>query len=178
MSVNAFAMTQRSDLDMECISCLRGFNWECGHSPTPEPEPVIEIEEETETVGPGRPPKPDEEISVSAGRKRAAVIYTPYMNNLEWCEWRNLANCGGGKRPILGCLAGKPKNIHHGPVKATYRNERTNIHLICPDCHNNWHSANDDIYDEDEFGNLPHSPRPITDEEKFIVATGKRLVDA
>jgi len=110
----------------------------------------------------GRPPKPGDEISVSAGRKRAAELYGNQMGNNWPCEWRLMVNCGGGAKPIAGCVGGIREHIHHGPVKDTWRNERTNISLICTQCHNRWHAANDTIYDKEANENLPKAPRVMT----------------
>jgi hypothetical protein len=149
-----------------CIACGRLIHEECPHSKegkcccaatknTEKPITVInddepEIKERFSKTG----------IGVSAGRKRAAALYE--INKDAPCEWRNLANCGGGKFPIVGCLTGKQANRHHGPIKDTSHNERKNIHLICPPCHNLWHDSNDPHYDESVYAELPHDPRPAT----------------
>lgn len=137
-----------------CLSCARGFYEECGH------EPPTDTREDVDTE---LTRYKSDNISVSGGRKRAAELY-PLDRTLD-CEWRMLANCGGGKVPIIGCISGKQVNRHHGPVKLTTRNERTNIHLICSPCHNLWHAKNDELYDEELFDTLPHNPRPILPEE-------------
>lgn len=86
----------------------------------------------------------------STGRKRAAKLYPiPKEGEAGYplpCEWRNLLNAGGGITPIIGCVAGMAKNIHHGPDKNTLSNFVGNVHRICPDCHNRWHTANDRYY--------------------------------
>lgn len=115
----------------------------------------------------GRPPKPADQISVSAGRKRAAELYNDQMGDKWPCEWRFMANCGGGAKPIFGCVNGTREAIHHGPVKDTWRNERTNINLICTTCHNRWHTANDPIYDKEVYESLPKNARPMTVAEAF-----------
>lgn len=140
-----------------CLSCARGFYEECGHEPPDER--TLQTADVLEEVRRYR----HNDISTSGGRKRAAELY-PLDKSLD-CEWRMLANCGGGRVPIIGCLTGKQVNRHHGPVKTTTRNERTNIHLICSPCHNLWHAKNDPVYDETLFDTLPHNPRPITPEE-------------
>src|SRR4051794_24415048 len=38
----------------------------------------------------------------STGRKRAAVLFQ--IDKSEACDWAGLANCGGGKLPIVGCF--------------------------------------------------------------------------
>lgn len=126
--------------------------------------------------GPGRPEKDNEEISVSAGRKRAAVEHQVHEHL--YCEWHGLANCGGGRVPISGCYDGLQKHRHHGPVKTTYENDRTNIHLICPSCHNRWHAKNDPVYDTDEYAEMPHEPRPMTIEEYILVASRSNNEDS
>lgn len=55
-------------------------------------------------------------------------------------------NCGGGQKPIVGCLNGKQQARHHGPDKNTLNNEVGNVHRICHTCHNRWHTLNDDDY--------------------------------
>lgn len=177
---------------MACISCGRGFHeecldfniipdiennpaeqdWTCCCSWSTEKEeniPFSQSSELREATGEerkiGRPPKPDSEITTSAGRKRAAVLYG--INPDEPCDWQGLANCGGGKSPIIGCLNGKQQHRHHGPIKNTSRNEDTNIHRICTPCHNLWHAKNDPIYNEEEYSLLPHSPRASTPHEKL-----------
>lgn len=99
----------------------------------------------------------------STGRKRAAKLYP--LEQEAPCEWQGRANCGGGRRPIIGCLSGKQEARHHGPVKNTTRNHEGNVHRICTRCHNHWHELNDLIYDEGEYALLPHDPRTATEEE-------------
>lgn len=83
---------------------------------------------------------------VSAGRKRAAVMYA--ISPGQVCEWAWSKNCGGGIAPIIGCTGRPASNIHHGPDKSTLNNERDNISVICTFCHNRWHVANDRYYTE------------------------------
>lgn len=140
---------------------------ECDCEPAPVGPKLVSFSDEDDTiVKRGRPKKDDSEITVSAGRKRAAELYP--LDKDAPCEWQGLADAGGGKHPIIGCLQGKQQHIQHGPVKATYRNERENIHLICVKCHNRWHTVNDPVYDEDEYDKLPHSPRQATEEELIV----------
>jgi hypothetical protein len=157
---------------MACFSCGRGLHEECLQNPcccnkeqqssVPFSDAPVENENiETEKRGPGRPRK--DEISVSAGRKRAAVEYA--INNNQSCEWRGLANCGGGLYPIVGCITGKQAHRHHGPIKDTSHNESGNIHLICTPCHNLWHARNDESYDEVIYSQLSHDPRVATPDE-------------
>ena len=95
----------------------------------------------------------------STGRKRAAVMY-PLMEGAE-CEWTRQKNCGGGSKPIVGCVDGKQEARHHGPDKNTLNNDGGNVHRICHKCHNRWHTKNDENY---VWGSLypPHSPMPAT----------------
>lgn len=89
----------------------------------------------------------------STGRKRAAKLF-PISEGMP-CEWAGLKFAGGGVVPIMGCIpqANKvAKDIHHGPNKSTLANFVGNVHRICSDCHNRWHSINDKFY---------ASPRPV-----------------
>lgn len=153
-------MTFAFPVDSGCVSCARGFYEECGHAPPIELPQVLGIEKRHGNV------KDDSEVTISAGRKRAAKAYLvdPTMD----CEWRGLANCGGGVHPIIGCINGIQRHRHHGPVKNTTHNERTNIHLICARCHNTWHAKNDPDYIEDVNEVLPHAPIPVDDKRYEI----------
>jgi hypothetical protein len=93
---------------------------------------------------------------VSAGRKRAAVMYE--ISPGQVCEWAWSKQCGGGIEPIVGCTGRPASNIHHGPDKSTLNNVRDNISVICTFCHNRWHVANDKYYVE---------PRP-TDNSAWV----------
>lgn len=152
---------------MACISCARGFHDECIEPAHPENHcccPPDRQEGESlvtiETLPVGRPRKEDDEISTSAGRKRAAVEYE--IDPTAACEWSGRANCGGGKEPIVGCIGNTQAHRHHGPIKHTAHNERGNVHRICARCHNTWHAKNDPIYSEQEYAGLPHNPRKMT----------------
>lgn len=111
--------------------------------------------------GPSRNHKPDAAVLdvKSTGRKRAAVAFP--LDPTLFCEWRGLANCGGGKFPIIGCINGHQQARHHGPDKNTLNNTVGNVHRICHNCHNIWHTRNDPNYDPDE----KHNPRPATEQE-------------
>lgn len=168
----------------KCIPCARAFHDECRSTEKTtsgcccKPEDSVRSESfsdktpiqlgsvQISTVG--RPPKNDEEISISAGRKRAAELYAHEIGENLPCEWRGLADCGGGKHPIHGCISGIRRDIHHGPVKlreGLINNERSNISLICPYCHHRWHASNDPDYDEIVNADLPKNPRAMTTEE-------------
>jgi hypothetical protein len=169
---------------MVCLPCRRGFHIECDNLLVltdlndsnsiehmecccPEPTEKAALAEDTpvEFDEVKRHGNSKDEIGTSAGRKRAAVTYK--INEKLPCEWRLQKNCGGGKHPIIGCIAGLQKHIHHGPVKRTDRNERTNIHLICTNCHNRFHTLCDPDYDEEANELLPHEPVFATLEECF-----------
>lgn len=151
-------------------------------------------DEETRSVG--RPVSSPEDITdvLSAGRKRAAMLYPIYEGMT--CEWAGLKNAGGGVEPIIGCAGNKlsPKkggdgdlvqgDVHHGPDKNTLENSPGNAHRICAFCHHRWHAANDKYYGKrptkedgkidgtkpflplDEYELLQHDPDTrATDEE-------------
>ena len=92
----------------------------------------------------------------STGRKRAAVMY-PISDGMI-CEWATLKAAGGGVIPIIGCANSPATAIHHGPDKNTLNNTPNNVHRICADCHNRWHSANDIYYGERPSGTEPFIP--------------------
>lgn len=129
---------------MGCIRCGRGFCRECPkcrkgkcHDNDAPGGNVVETEAENEALPLSSPKKrksAKENLRdpKSTGRKRAAQLYP--INSDDPCEWRGLRNCGGGRRPIIGCLDGTQKHRHHGPVKDTTRNEQGNVHRICTDC--------------------------------------------
>lgn len=158
---------------MKCLGCGRGFHRECVHKKGCQGcHPVNDVPVESEKLGndneqnaaqPRTPKSANLKDPESTGRKRAAKLYP--IENDSPCEWRGKKNCGGGRRPIIGCYDGIQQHRHHGPVKRTTRNELGNVHRICDDCHVHWHELNDLIYDEQEFGLLPHDPIPATDEE-------------
>lgn len=99
----------------------------------------------------------------STGRKRAVTLHG-HADPTQPCEWQGKANCGGGRFPILGCDSGVQENLHHGPDKNTLNNERQNIHKICSQCHNRWHTLNDPDYQWDGV-HEHHAPRDITIED-------------
>lgn len=99
----------------------------------------------------------------STGRKRAAKMY-PLMDAP--CEWANKSNCGGGLKPILGCLDGLQQARHHGPDKSVTNNEQGNVHRICHACHYRWHAANDLTYDWNKTDYPSHSPVGMTNDQR------------
>ena len=100
----------------------------------------------------------------STGRKRAARLYP--LDKDKDCEWKGLSECGGGTRPIVGCVSGKQQSRHHGPDKSTSNNSEGNVHRICHRCHNRWHAANNKEYDWTSTTVKGHLPRPQTPQEK------------
>jgi len=148
---------------MTCVACGRGFHKECVkgckkcHGKEDKVRASIEVHRKKGSKADGL------KDPLSTGRKRAAELYP--LDAESHCEWRNLRNCGGGKRPIIGCVNGKQQARHHGPVKDTTRNSEGNVHRICNRCHNHWHELNDLIYNEREYALLPHDPSPAGPEE-------------
>lgn len=150
-----------------CVACGRGFPQECtkGGKCLKKEAPVV-IEGKTNDPSSSRKHGGTAnklKDPSSTGRKRAAILYP--LEKTEPCEWRGKRNCGGGKRPITGCVDGIQTDRHHGPVKNTTRNHEGNVHRICKRCHNHWHELNDLVYDEREYGLLPHDPTEATVEE-------------
>lgn len=163
---------------MECLGCGRGFHHECSHRKGcrkchPNGRDSIDVPIESEKLGKENEQQPTPRVPKrnnlkdpeSTGRKRAAKLYPIEVGSP--CEWQRKKNCGGGRRPIIGCYDGIQQHRHHGPVKRTTRNELGNVHRICDDCHVHWHELNDLIYDEMEYGLLPHDPISASDEEVF-----------
>lgn len=145
---------------MPCIACGRGFHEECDSKCSkchPEPEAKI--------ITLGRPEKEFDEIKdpKSTGRKRAARLYPIEIDKP--CEWRGFKDCGGGLKPIVGCLEGVQRQRHHGPIKDPRHNEEGNVHRICTKCHRRWHAWNDPIYNEEDYAKLPHRPLEATSTE-------------
>ncbi len=185
-----------------CIHCARGFNELCeeeeacsdrienrqrsgSNKLSGASDNVRESDSEgiSGSGGRTRGSKRDDELKDphSTGRKRAAILFP--LDKDEPCEWRSKAYCGGGKYPIIGCLAGFQENRHHGPDKNTLKNEEGNVHRICDDCHNIWHSQNDPTYDSYN-AKLKHEPRGATPHEislrygyKKYVATREPLTE-
>lgn len=87
---------------------------------------------------------------LSTGRHRAAKA-KPIKDGMI-CEWAGLRYAGGGVEPIIGCnnnVLSKQRGKyarHHGPDKSVLNNTDENLHLICPTCHNRWHTLNDPYY--------------------------------
>ena len=158
---------------MGCVSCGRGFHSECKkccknkcHGTVNKLASTLIGTPVTKGVGRGAGVKNPDDVKDrhSTGRKRAAQLY-PIFSPDDPCEWRMKKNCGGGEKPIVGCLKGTQEDRHHGPVKDTLRNEPGNVHRICKLCHNRWHADNDSIYDPEKNNKLPHSPEEATELE-------------
>lgn len=146
-----------------CLSCGRGLCDECHDDNTKCC--VADLKPPTQPKATGAPWKPDEEIKDprSTMRKRAQKILRDVRGITigDPCEWRGLAECGGGRHPIVGCVDGLVKHIHHGPDKNWFNNSPDNLHAICHSCHNRWHARNDKCYDP----GIPHRPRSATPAE-------------
>lgn len=139
-----------------CVPCGRNFHCECRKGcrkchPKEKKETT-----NSEPTAPTQRKKNNLRDAESTGRKRAARLYP--INPDAACQWQGKKNCGGGKRPIVGCLSGLQKHRHHGPIKNTTRNEEGNVHLICTGCHGHWHELNDLVYDQKDYELLPHAP--------------------
>lgn len=152
---------------MSCLSCGRGFHDEC-EEPQSEIHCCCDTEEEEEIPKKQRVDKQRvrrDDVSISAGRKRAAADFE--INMEAPCDWRGKANCGGGFIPVVGCIVGFQVARHHGPDKNTTNNSEENVHLICTPCHNLWHRRNDPEYGQSKCpeGIKLHDPRWATQEE-------------
>ena len=156
-----------------CIDCAEGFSELCqlgGCATEPEVASLTDLlangfSEPPKKLRDSRRKKNDINLKdpQSTGRHRAVAIHGK-ADPGEACEWLGLANCGGGYFPILGCDSGVQENLHHGPDKNTLNNERINIHKICSQCHNRWHTMNDPDYEWDGHHPL-HSPRKPNDSD-------------
>lgn len=165
---------------MKCVAHLINLPWECREdcenlppddSDTVDPTTSSGGDSVSVVDGGNSSPSDSDDVDVfrtykddsslrdqqSTGRKRAAKMYP--LDELAPCEWAGKTNCGGGKKPITGCLTGLQQARHHGPDKNTLNNEQGNVHRICHTCHNRWHTLNDEGY---VWGDLyePHSPKP------------------
>ena len=164
---------------MSCLPCGREFHDECEN-------PLSDIycccdterdggdEEGSSSTNGGRVIKQRarrNDVTVSAGRKRAAAEYE--IDPDVPCDWRGRVNCGGGFFPIPGCISGFQTDRHHGPDKTTTNNSPENVHLICKPCHNLWHRRNDEAYGPDSKcpeGIMLHEPRWATEDEFLSLA--------
>jgi hypothetical protein len=150
---------------MSCLPCGRGFHDEC-EDPKSEIHCCCDIEDEDKEEEPTKKQRVRRDnVTISAGRKRAAADFE--INKEAPCDWRGRANCGGGFIPIVGCIIGFQTARHHGPDKNTTNNSEDNVHLICTPCHNLWHRRNDPKYSNNKCpeGIKLHDPRWATTEE-------------
>ena len=140
---------------MTCFYCGAQMHFLCGDCKCCDGSVVMTDElqplEEILPTRRGAKPKDGESMKdvLSTGRKRAAKKYGHLVGGT--CEWAWSKSCGGGIRPIIGCAGRISTNIHHGPDKSTINNERDNISIICPFCHNLWHARNDPSYSDDRL---------------------------
>ena len=124
----------------------------------------------------------------STGRKRVVRMY-PIETGMV-CEWARRKYAGGGPAPIIGCMGNPATDQHHGPDKNTLNNAKAsrgvgtteNVHLVCSDCHNAWHAANDPFYgDYDRIADqarpwLPYSELPWGPQDDSTEAPFEELV--
>ncbi len=145
-----------------CLPCQAECHWECINPEDLEGvlacccKPVEVLSAEN---GPrGGPTKDPAEMldPTSTGRKQAAKL-KPIEGGMI-CEWKLLARAGGGVIPIVGCIGNLAKNIHHGPDKDTTNNGDENLHRVCSECHNRWHSLNDPFYGSRTPAGVPFIP--------------------
>lgn len=134
------------DIFMSCPPCAAEFHNECYF-----PENFLcccdDSPDQLITIRQG-PVKEAENMKdpISTGRKRAAIA-KPIPPEGMVCEWAGLLYAGGGVEPIIGCNGNMATNIHHGPDKDVLNNDvDTNLHRICANCHNRWHTINDPRY--------------------------------
>lgn len=133
---------------MSCVPCAADCHFEClfpqDNLCCCDSPPVAEVT--LESMRRGGPVKNAEDMAdpISTGRKRAAIA-KPIEEGMV-CEWAGLRNAGGGVEPIIGCNGNSATNIHHGPDKDVLNNVDSNLHRICPNCHNRWHTLNDVYY--------------------------------
>lgn len=144
-----------------CLTCIAECHFECVNPEDLEGQLVCcctAVVLITEGAQRGGPTKAPEEMAdpTSTGRKRAALL-KPIEPGMV-CEWKLLARAGGGVIPIVGCVGNPAKNIHHGPDKDTTNNNDENLHRICAECHNRWHSLNDPFYGSRPTAGTPYIP--------------------
>lgn len=131
---------------MSCLPCAAELHFECL---LPQDnlcccdDIVATINEPAQRGGPTKAAE-DMADPISTGRKRAAVA-KPIEEGMA-CEWAGLLRAGGGVEYIIGCNGNLATNIHHGPDKDVLNNVDSNLHRICANCHNRWHTLNDKYY--------------------------------
>ena len=135
---------------MPCLPCAANIHWECLFPTADELcccDSGLLASVTVESSQRGGPIKEAENMKdpISTGRKRAAIA-KPIEEGMV-CEWAGLKFAGGGVEPIIGCNGNIATNIHHGPDKDVLNNDvDTNLHRVCPNCHNRWHTLNDPYY--------------------------------
>lgn len=132
---------------MSCLACVAELHNECFYPEDSlcccEPKTMHISATESKRGGPVK--EADQMIDpISTGRKRAAIA-KPIEPGMV-CEWAGLQFAGGGVERIIGCNGNEATNIHHGPDKDILNNTDTNLHRVCPSCHNRWHTLNDKYY--------------------------------
>lgn len=133
---------------MSCLPCAAEMHFECIF-PTEDnvcccdSGPLASVNEPAQRGGPVKAAE-DMADPISTGRKRAAVA-KPITEGMV-CEWAGLKCAGGGVESIIGCNGNVATNIHHGPDKDVLNNDDSNLHRICANCHNRWHTLNDPFY--------------------------------
>lgn len=160
-------------MSVSCLPCITGYHFECWN---PEDETLscccdhtmdiaasANVDEDTKERGGQIKEAHKVKDLQSTGRKRAAKLYPiPKEGQPGYpmkCEWAGLKSAGGGVAPIVGCVGDLAKNIHHGPNKNTLENSVGNVHRICSQCHNRWHTLNDIAYEgERPNGEVPWVP--------------------
>lgn len=157
-----------------CLPCATGYHFECWipldtgfcHCTAEGPVLFEAVDNSTEDKK-ERGGQVKDKASVtdleSTGRKRAAKYYPiPKVGEPGYpmkCEWAGLKSAGGGVEPIVGCVGNEAKHIHHGPDKNTLENSVGNVHRVCAQCHNRWHTLNDKYYpSERPAGDTPYVP--------------------
>lgn len=162
-----------------CLSCGRGFCDECHLEADPCCLSDIQYDHYLANPSSGsgyskiRKVDADVKDPRSTMRKRAQKILrdTRGIEIGSPCEWKGLADVGGGRHPIVGCREGEVKHIHHGPDKNWFNNDPNNLSGICNFCHNRWHSRNDNCYDPTLLSN----PRLATEDELALWNDGKGI---
>jgi hypothetical protein len=147
---------------MSCPPCEAEFHFECFN---PENNlcccevsgPIIVTNNSNKRGGPIKEAE-DMADPISTGRKRAAIA-KPIVKGETICEWAGLLNAGGGVTPIIGCNGNYATNIHHGPDKDILNNDvDNNLHRVCANCHNRWHTENDRFYGVRPTAGTPFIP--------------------
>lgn len=174
----------------------------CTHTsvPTPTAQPLGTIgaalnleSDEPESVTRTRRLKSDDAVTdqQSTGRKRAAALYPLKDENGGRipCDYADKTQClpsfmevqidGCGKRP--GTFPKHAQARHHHDYN-TLNNERSNVALLCHDCHNLLHAKNDPY--KDVIYERVYGFRPKTDDLKHAnkalrsgVVSGGQIAD-